>query len=89
MIEAMIVGIPCVSSYVGGVPEYLTHNENGLLYSFEEQEILSAHIIKLFQDPSLAEKISLKAKMTMRNSRQSTNLKEELVTIYKNVLKQQ
>ena len=29
--EAMIVGMPCVSSYVGGVPEYVRHGENGLL----------------------------------------------------------
>jgi glycosyltransferase involved in cell wall biosynthesis len=86
LIEAMIVGVPCVSSYVGGIPEYLTHNVNGLLYRFEEQEILSAHIIKLFQDTSLAEKISLNAKTAMRNSRKSSNLKEELLTIYKNVL---
>lgn len=86
LIEAMIVGVPCVSSYVGGIPEYLTHNVNGLLYRFEEQEILSAHVIKLFQDPSFAEKISINAKTAMRNSRKSSNLKEELVTIYKNVL---
>jgi len=88
LIEAMIVGVPCVSSYVGGIPEYLTHNVNGLVYRFEEQEILSAHIIKLFQNPSFAEKIALNARTGMRNSRQSSNLKEELLTVYKNVVGQ-
>lgn len=86
LIEAMIVGTPCVSSYVGGIPEYLSHNVNGLLYRFEEYEILAAHIIKIFDDNSFAMLLSADAKKTMRDSRNSINLKEELLEIYQKVL---
>jgi glycosyltransferase involved in cell wall biosynthesis len=82
LIEAMIVGTPCVSSYVGGIPEYLFHNVNGLLYRFEEHEILAAHIIKIFNSNSYANLLGSNAKKTMRDSRNSVNLKEELLEIY-------
>lgn len=87
LIEAMVVGTPCISSYVGGIPEYLSHNVNGLLYRFEEHEILAAHIIKIFNENSFAMLLGSNAKKTMRDSRNSINLKEELLDIYQKVLK--
>jgi glycosyltransferase involved in cell wall biosynthesis len=87
LIEAMIVGVPCVSSYVGGISEFISHNDNGLIYRFEEYEILATHIIKIFSDKIFAAKISLNAKKTMRISRNSTNIKEELIEIYNKIVK--
>jgi glycosyltransferase involved in cell wall biosynthesis len=86
LIEAMIVGVPCVSSYVGGISEYMSHNVNGLIYRFEEYEILAAHIDKIFDDISFASRIGLNAKSMMRASRNSNNLPKELVEIYKKIL---
>ena len=34
--EAQLVGIPCVASYVGGVPEMIEHEKEGFLYTFNE-----------------------------------------------------
>lgn len=87
LIEAMIVGAPCISSYVGGVPEYLTHNSNGLLYRFEEHEILAEHIIKVFSDINYASKIALKGKSMMRKSRNSNHLRTDFLNIYNEILK--
>ena len=42
--EAMIVGTPSIASFVGGIPEVVTHGENGLLYRFEEYEMLAEYI---------------------------------------------
>lgn len=86
LIEAMIVGTPCISSFVGGISEYLKHNVNGLIYRFEDYEILASHIIKIFEDSSFANDISLNGRNTMRNSRNTNNLKEELLGIYQKVL---
>ena len=36
LIEAMIVGVPCVASDVGGISELITHGKTGFLYRFEE-----------------------------------------------------
>lgn len=86
LIEAMIVGVPCIASYVGGVPEYLQHNRNGLLYRFEEYEVLAAHILTLFDNPQFAAEIASKAGSDMRQSRNAVNLKNELATIYRQIL---
>lgn len=85
LIEAMIVGTPCISSYVGGIPEYLQHNVNGLLYRFEEYEILASHIIKIFDNPAFASGIALNGRAFMRDSRNASNLKKELLWIYEKV----
>jgi L-malate glycosyltransferase len=86
LIEAMIVGAPCISSYVGGVPEYVEHNSNGLLYRFEEYEVLAAYILKVFGDPEFAVRIASRASHDMRESRNAANLKNELTTIYRQIV---
>lgn len=86
LIEAMIVGVPCVASYVGGVPEYVQHNRNGLLYRFEEHEVLASHIMTLFDNPQFAAEVASKASSDMRQSRNTVNLKNELTTIYRQML---
>ena len=65
--EAMMVGTPSVASSVGGVPEYVAHGENGLLYRFEEYDILASHISRLFDDDDLAGRISKNAKKSIRD----------------------
>jgi glycosyltransferase involved in cell wall biosynthesis len=86
LIEAMIVGAPCISSYVGGLPEYVEHNKNGLLYRFEEYEVLAAHIQKVFGDPGFAAGIASRASSDMRKSRNAVNLKNEMAAVYQQIL---
>ncbi len=89
LIEAMIVGTPCVASYVGGIPEYLTHEEQGLLYRFEEWEMLADHLCALFSDPKHAARLGERASQTMRSMRPAGNLRERLVSIYEKVIGQE
>jgi len=42
--EAQLLGVPVIASYVGGVPDMVTHGETGLLYRFEEVEMLAEGI---------------------------------------------
>jgi glycosyltransferase involved in cell wall biosynthesis len=86
LIEAMIVGAPCVASYVGGIPEYVTHKENGLLYRFEEYEMLAEHIIDLFTDLDYAAKLGSNARNSMWLARSSVDLKEKLISIYNKII---
>lgn len=87
LIEAMLVGTPCIASYVGGVPEYLTHGVNGVMYRFEEHEILASHIMKIFEDRTFAQNIGLNGKNMMRTSRKSNNIKEDFLSVYDDLLK--
>lgn len=52
--EAQIIGVPCIASYVGGIPDMIEHGKSGLLYRFEEVEMLTEMIKSVFTDMSLA-----------------------------------
>jgi len=60
--EAMILGVPCVASYVGGIPDMLQHREEGFLYPVDAPYMLAHYVKKIFQDYQLASRISLKAR---------------------------
>lgn len=79
--EAMTVGVPCVASYVGGVPEYAINEKNCLLYRFEDYEVLAQNIIRLFESQDLCEQLSNRAILDMSESR----LKNDFYKITKNI----
>ena len=45
--EAQILGVPCIASYVGGIPDMMQGNEEAL-YRFEEIEMLADKICNIF-----------------------------------------
>ena len=68
--EAMTVGAPCVSSFVGGIGEYAKDGENCLLHRFEDYEVLANNICRIFEDKQLRQKLSQNAKETLRSPNQ-------------------
>ena len=86
LIEAMVVGVPCIASYVGGIPEYLRHRENGLLYRFEEYEMLAEQIKELFVDLEYASELGNNASNAARLIRSSMDIKNKLTSIYGEVI---
>lgn len=83
LIEAMLVGTPSVASFVGGIPEYMKHGINGLLYRFEDYEVLAAHIIKIMDDQGFSSTISSNSREMMRRSRdKQSNVESNLLQIY-------
>tara|TARA_B110000902_G_scaffold63988_1_gene75816 strand:+ start:4933 stop:6186 length:1254 start_codon:yes stop_codon:yes gene_type:complete len=56
--EAQIIGTPVIASYVGGVPDMVSHGKSGFLYRFEEIEMLAHFIREIFNDNSLACQLS-------------------------------
>ena len=47
--EAQLLGVPCIASYVGGVPDMMRGLEK-YMYRYEETEMLAQIIINTFQD---------------------------------------
>lgn len=84
LIEAMICGVPCISSLVGGVASLISHKESGLLYNSLDSVSLAGSIIRLFEDENLQLHISANA-LKIRDLR-SGDFGEELQEIYKVVL---
>lgn len=47
--EAQLLGVPCIASYVGGVPDMIPSEACGNLYRFEEVEMLAENICSVFE----------------------------------------
>ena len=65
--EAQLLGVPCVASYVGGIADMVTDGETGLLYRYEEVEMLAAAICHIFANDSFAVKLSLQSREAAMN----------------------
>lgn len=59
--EAMYLGVPCISSFRGGMADFIEDKKNGFLYDFYEYPYLALRLEELFADDSLAQNISLAA----------------------------
>lgn len=59
--EAMYLGVPCVTSFRGGMADFIKDKESGFLYDFCEYPYLASRLDRLFSDDALAEKFSINA----------------------------
>ena len=58
ILEAWAMGLPVVSTAVGGVPDLVTDGETGLLVPDGDVEAMAAAITRLVEEPGLAERLS-------------------------------
>ena len=56
--EAMTVGTPCVSAYVGGAPDMATDGREALFYRNDDPSLLAWNIKRIFDDNDLALSLS-------------------------------
>ena len=56
--EAMTVGTPCVSAYVGGAPDMATDGREALFYRNDDPSLLAWNIKRIFDDDDLALSLS-------------------------------
>ncbi len=63
LIEAMSLGLPCISSDCpcGGPRDLITNGENGLLVPVKDKEALKAAMLQIMSDHELAEKLGRNA----------------------------
>ncbi|MGO4692946.1 glycosyltransferase family 4 protein [Paenibacillus sp. 2TAB26] len=62
VMESQAMGKPIIASAVGGIPEMITHGENGLLVPAGRADLLCSQIHKLFNDDSLRKRLANKAR---------------------------
>lgn len=85
--EAMLIGMPCISSNVGGVMNLLQHNEEGFVYPYTEYAMLAFYIDKLFSDSELCKKIGKNAQYHAKKTHdREINMKTTL-NIYDSIIK--
>ena len=84
--EAMMVGMPCIASAVGGVPEYVTHGHDGLLYRFGDYDVMASYIETLFEDRAFAEKLAANARASMEHLHSEEEIFQITCQIYQTVV---
>lgn len=57
LLEAMAAGLPVVATRVGGIPEIVRHNENGLLVERGDVNALADAILKVLEDEDLRNRL--------------------------------
>ena len=85
--EAQLVGLPVVASYVGGTADMVFQGETGLLYRFEEHEMLAHAVCRIFSENELADKLSKKGKMEATNRHNQLINAQRIYSIYQDVCK--
>jgi len=84
--EAMILGVPCVASDVGGVSDLLTHKEEGFVYQTEAPYMLAYYVGEIFTNNELALQFSAKArKHAMRTHDREVN-NQTMISIYNDII---
>ena len=78
--EAMILGVPTVTSDVGGVKALFNHNEDGFMYQADAPYMLAENICKIFASDELAKIFSENAK---KHAKTIHNRKNNLKTMFK------
>ncbi len=63
-LEGMACEVPAVASRVGGIPELITHGEDGFLAEVGDVETMAAHALDLLRDPELHARLSQAARHT-------------------------
>lgn len=84
--EAQLIGIPCISSFVGGLPEITKNGEAGLLYRFEEYEMLAHYIRFIFENDDYAITLSNREKRIARQRHDRKVNMNNLLKIYEDIL---
>lgn len=83
--EAMLLGVPCVASNVGGTSDMLIDKEEGFLYPYTEPAMLAYYISKVFNDDELASKIGKNAKAHALITHDRKINTDNMLKIYKKI----
>lgn len=87
--EAMILGVPSVSAYVGGIPDMIKHNTEGYLYQQNESNMLAHYICEIFQDDEKASRFSKLSRIRALYTHDLDKNISELIKIYDFIVSRQ
>ena len=85
--EAMILGVPCVASRVGGTESLLNHGKEGFLYQADATYLAYYYIKQIFENDKLAEELSVNSIKRAESVHDRKSIIENMLTIYSDILR--
>lgn len=86
--EAMLMGIPCVSSYVGGVSDMATDEVECLYYRSNDPILCAWQIKRIFEDEELAVSLSQRAQKRAAVTHDPILNRDALMNAYQHMLEE-
>jgi glycosyltransferase involved in cell wall biosynthesis len=83
ILEAMYVGLPIVSTNVGGISDMIRHGQNGLLVESKNPDQLAERILKLSNDENLRIKLGANANKTVLGKFKLSDMLAKTEDIYR------
>lgn len=83
LMEAMAMEIPCVATWITGVPELIRHGVDGWLVPPSDEAQLAVAIATLMDDPELRLRLGRAARVRVREKYDLTRNTERLAQIYR------
>lgn len=84
--EAMILGVPCITSNVGGVSNLIEHEKEGYIYQGDAPYMLAYYIEQVFKDDEKTISLSNAAIQKATSTHNYIKNNFRLIEIYKNIL---
>ncbi len=85
--EAMLLGVPCVASDVGGVTTMMTHNQEGYIYQSTAPYMLAHYLDRVFSMEEKAENLGQAAAAHARKTHDPERNMEDLMQVYQSLAK--
>ena len=86
VLEAAAAGVPVVASRVGGIPDLIEHEVNGLLFDPEDAGSIRETVRKALADRRLSESLAKTGQRMARERFHPVAVAEQHLTVYREVL---
>ncbi|MDR2169313.1 MAG: glycosyltransferase family 4 protein [Planctomycetaceae bacterium] len=86
-LEAMAAGVPVVATQVGGVPEQINSNYNGILVPPRNPNALATGIKRLIIDPKLRNLLAKNARQNVKTNFTKQKLAKEYFNVFESVIR--
>lgn len=85
ILEAMAVGIPVITTAVGGIPEIISDQDTGIIIDYKNSNNLADHIVNLIKYPELRFNISKNAKLFVKKKFSETDIVDMVYQVYRGI----
>ena len=86
LLEAMFLGVPVVSTAVGGIPEVVEHGKTGLLSQSQDPKSMASHVKTLLADKPLRERMVTAASQHAHENFSQQRMLDRTWSVYSDVL---
>lgn len=86
LLEAMIHGVPCIGTNIGGIPEVIEDGKNGYIVELGDIESASKQLLKLLVSDELRQEMGKEAVQTVHDKFRSSTIIAQYEKLYESIL---